>query len=156
MVLCHPHHNGKHKQTPIFIHPPLVSNLRGLVEWQECTLGWSPVHQDTHLHTLFTSTFNPGWELSGCWGCCSGPVVGIVKMCAVLLLLYGYLIFRISCEVNGIESINKWISCFFQFLIAVCDLTNQVDCCLDYDTQTSSARNKQNSFFLCAKKSEIW
>lgn len=27
VVLCHPHHNGKHKQTPIFIYPPLVSNL---------------------------------------------------------------------------------------------------------------------------------
>lgn len=112
--------------------------------------------QDTHLHTLFTSTFNPGRELSGRWGCCSGPVVGIVKMCAILLLLYGYLIFRISCEVNGIESINKLISCFFQFIIAVCDLANQVDCCPECDTQTSSARNKQNSFFLFAKTSEIW
>lgn len=27
VILCHPHHNGKHKQTPIFIYPPLVSNL---------------------------------------------------------------------------------------------------------------------------------
>lgn len=40
---------------------------------------------------------------------------------------------------------------FFQFIIAMCDLTNQVDC--DYDTQTTSARNKQN-YFLCAPKNQ--
>lgn len=140
VVLCHPHHNGKHKQTPIFIYPPLVSNLGGLVEWQEYTLGWSPVHHKTHTYTHCSPQDS---ILDVSWGRCSGPVVGIVKTCAFLLLLYCYLIFRISCEVSGIKRVNKKMNImFFQFIIAMCDLTNQVDCCPDYDTQTSSAINK--------------